>query len=56
MQSIYTIPVGAANQTGGPAYYDELCSAKMTVAYVDNTNILDSYLQVVGCSENLLCI
>ena len=56
MQSIYTIPVGAANQNGGPAYYDELCSAKMTVAYVDNTHTLDPNLQVVGCFENLLCI
>ena len=45
VQSIYTIPVGAYSQNGGPAGYDEKCSAKMTVAYVDNT--LDADLQVV---------
>ena len=55
MQSIYTIPVGAANQNGGPANYDELCSAKMTVAYVDNTNTSVPNLQVVGYFENPLC-
>ena len=48
VQSIYTIPVGAANQNGGPASYDEMCSAKMTVAYVENTNTLDPNVQVVS--------
>ena len=43
-QSIYTIPVGSYNQNGGPAFYDEKCSSKMTVAYVSNTL---SFLQVV---------
>ena len=37
VQSIYTIAVGAYDQIGRPAYYDEKCSAKMTVAYVANT-------------------
>ena len=44
VQSIYTIPVGSYSQNGAPASYDEKCSAKMTVAYVDNTL---SNLQVV---------
>ena len=48
VQSIYAIPVGAANQNGGPASYDEMCSAKMTVAYVENTNTLDPNVQVVS--------
>lgn len=46
VQSIYTIPVGAYNQMGGPAFYDEKCSAKMTVAYVYN-NSADATVHVV---------
>ena len=45
VQSVYTIPVGAYNQRGAPAYYDEMCSAKMTIAFVDNDS--DEDLQVV---------
>ena len=45
IESIYTIPVGSYNEKGGPATYDEKCSAKMTVAYVENTRSED--LQVV---------
>ena len=45
IESIYTIPVGSYNENGGPAVYDEKCSAKMTVAYVENTRNKD--LQVV---------
>eukprot|EP00731_Ephydatia_muelleri_P010782 Em0005g1368a len=36
VNSIYTIPIGAASSTGEPAYYDEPCSGKMAVAFVDN--------------------
>ena len=35
--SIYTIAVGAANDIGEPALYDEPCSAKMVVTYSDNS-------------------
>eukprot|EP00731_Ephydatia_muelleri_P010773 Em0005g1359a len=35
---IYTIPIGAASSTGEPASYDEPCSGKMAVAFVDNPN------------------
>ena len=45
VQSVYTIPVGAYSEDGGPAYYDETCSAKMTVSFVANTR--DANLQVV---------
>lgn len=45
-QSIYSISVGAYSQNGAPASYDEKCSAKQTVAYVDNT--LSSDLDVVS--------
>ena len=38
--SIYTIAVGAANDIGEPARYDEQCSAKMVVTY--NTNSYSS--------------
>ena len=38
--SIYTIGVGAANDIGEPARYDEQCSAKMVVTY--NTNSYSS--------------
>ena len=37
-QSIYTISVGAYSDDGSPAYYDEKCSAKQTVAYVESRN------------------
>ncbi|KAL5493438.1 hypothetical protein EMCRGX_G014620 [Ephydatia muelleri] len=36
VNSIYTIPIGAASSTGEPASYDEPCSGKMAVAFVDN--------------------
>ena len=35
--SIYTIGVGAANNIGHPARYDEQCSAKMVVTFNDNS-------------------
>ena len=35
--SIYTIGVGAANNIGDPARYDEQCSAKMVVTFNDNS-------------------
>ena len=35
--SIYTIAVGSANQLGEQAFYDEDCSAKMTVTYSYNS-------------------
>ena len=38
VNSIYIIPIGAASSTGEPAYYDEPCSGKMAVAFVDNPN------------------
>uniref|UniRef100_A0A1X7TFY6 Peptidase S8/S53 domain-containing protein n=1 Tax=Amphimedon queenslandica TaxID=400682 RepID=A0A1X7TFY6_AMPQE len=41
-QSIYAISVGAYAQDGAPASYDEKCSAKQTVAYVENTRTIDS--------------
>ena len=34
--SIYTISVGAAGIDGKAAYYDEICSAKLVSAYVEN--------------------
>ena len=36
INSIYTIGVGAANNNGLPAYYDEQCSAKMIVTFNQN--------------------
>ena len=45
MNSIYTIAIGAASSTGTPAYYDEPCSAKMAVSFVDNPSVPN--LQVV---------
>ena len=39
--SIYTIAVGAANDVGSPAGYDEQCSAKMVVTF--NANSYSSY-------------
>ena len=47
-QSRYTISVGAYSQVCAPASYDEQCSAKFTVAYVENT--LNENLQVVSTS------
>ena len=44
--NLYTIAVGSYSQNGAPASYDEKCSSKMVVAYVDNT--LNSDLQVVS--------
>ena len=34
--SIYTISVGAVGVDGKPASYDEICSAKLVSAYVEN--------------------
>ena len=45
MNSVYTIAIGSASSTGVPAYYDEPCSAKMAVSFVDNPSVPD--LQVV---------
>ena len=36
--SIYTISVGAANDIGDPAWYDEQCSAKMVATFNDNSH------------------
>ena len=36
VQSIYTIAIGSAASDGSPAYYDEMCSAKMAVVFVNN--------------------
>ena len=40
--SIYTIPVGAADQSGNQAVYDEQCSAKMVVTFNHNSETFDS--------------
>ena len=45
MNNVYTIAIGAASSTGAPAYYDEPCSAKMAVSFVDNPSVPN--LQVV---------
>ena len=54
-QSIYSISVGAYSDDGSPAYYDEKCSAKQTVAYVES--IHNSNLKAVsmhkGCIINM---
>ena len=36
VNSIYTISVGAVGINGIPAYYDEICSAKLVSGYVEN--------------------
>eukprot|EP00731_Ephydatia_muelleri_P020886 Em0013g613a len=36
VNTIYAIAIGAASTTGEPAFYDEPCSGKMAVAFVDN--------------------
>jgi len=53
--SIYTISVGAIDVTGRPAFYDEVCSAKLVSGYVENFE--DSLPDVVNSSmnTNLLC-
>ena len=38
--SIYTIAVGAADQYGSPAYFDETCTSKMAVTFSHNTETL----------------
>ena len=50
VNSIYTIPIGSASTTGDPARYDEPCSGKIAVTFVDNPNV--PFLQVV----QLVCI
>ena len=52
--SIYTIAVGAANDIGEPARYDEQCSAKMVVTYNTNSyssSCASSYDNVVRISH-----
>ena len=34
--SIYTISIGSANANGTQSYYDEQCSGKMAVTFVDD--------------------
>lgn len=50
--SIYTIAVGAMDQQGRPAYYDEKCSSKMAVTFNHNTrrrqHIVSSAIIVCG--------
>ena len=38
VNSIYTIAIGSASSDGSPAYYDEMCSAKMAATFVNNPN------------------
>ena len=38
VNSIYTIAIGSAASDGSPAYYDEMCSAKMATTFVNNPN------------------
>ena len=60
VQSIHTIAVGGYAQSGGPAYFDEKCSAKMTVAYVENTInpeihvVISNYMTVINTRKNSL--
>ena len=46
LHSYCTLCIGAYSQIGAPASYDEPCSAKFTVAYVENT--FNENLQVVS--------
>ena len=59
--SIYTISVGAADEHGREAYFDEQCSSKMAVAYAHNsyafpspTDSWKAYRQVVSIETNLI--
>ena len=38
VNSIYTIAIGAANSSGFQSEYDEVCSGKFTVTFVDGPN------------------
>ena len=39
MNSVYTIAVGSADESGNAAYFDEPCSAKLVVTFNhDSTN------------------
>ena len=38
INSIYTIAAGAVDDHGIPAYYDEMCSAKMIVTFNHNSS------------------
>ena len=49
VNSIYTISVGAVGINGIPAYYDEICSAKLVSGYVEN---LDDKLPDVVCTSH----
>jgi len=51
--SIYTIPVGAISVTGLPADYDEVCSAKLVSAYVENFE--ECLPKVVNNTLHTLC-
>ena len=50
MNSIYTIAIGAAASTGTPAYYDEPCSAKMAVSFVDNPSVPSLLVVCLVCT------
>ena len=52
--SIYTIAVGAIDQNGNPAYFDEECTGKMAVTYSYNTNGAQTN-QIVSQNPSLLC-
>lgn len=57
--SIYTIAVGAADDLGSPARYDEQCSAKMVVTFNANSyssSCAGSYDDVVRYELLLLCM
>ena len=49
--SIYTIAIGSASSDGTQAFYDEECSGKMAVTFVDNPNSFRS-LQVVSIQSS----
>ncbi len=45
--SIYTLAIGSAASDGNPAYYDEPCSGKIAVVFVNNPDTNDSDVQSV---------
>ena len=53
ISSIYTIGVGAADESGNQAYYDEECASKMVVTLNFNHNSRTSSKQVVAYSPNI---
>lgn len=57
VNSIYTIAVGSADQTGKQAFYDENCTAKIAVTYSFNSNTFNNmfaYDQMV--SEGMMIL